>query len=92
MGAAPLPADLEAFFFPGWDFSSSKGYGLTVGQRLSSTLNHPFHARQGSVGKKTHRGRQTEEIAPDGGSDPGARRERDLRIFSASRGNRPLRV
>ena len=49
VGAAPLPPELEAF----WSrlgFLVIQGYGLTETAPIV-TLNHPFHARQGSVGK-----------------------------------------
>ena len=49
VGAAPLPAELEAF----WSrlgFLVIQGYGLTETAPIV-TLNHPFHARQGSAGK-----------------------------------------
>jgi len=49
VGAAPLPADLEAFFSD-LGFLVIQGYGLTETAPIV-TLNHPFHARQGSVGK-----------------------------------------
>ena len=48
-GAAPLPADLEAFFSE-LGFLVIQGYGLTETAPIV-TLNHPFHARQGSVGR-----------------------------------------
>src|SRR5581483_5288353 len=49
VGAAPLPPELEDF----WSrlgFLVIQGYGLTETAPLV-TLNHPFHARQGSVGE-----------------------------------------
>lgn len=49
VGAAPLAPELEAF----WSrlgFLVIQGYGLTETAPIV-TLNHPFHARQGSVGK-----------------------------------------
>jgi len=49
VGAAPLPADLEAFFSE-LGFLVIQGYGLTETAPIV-TLNHPFHARQGTVGK-----------------------------------------
>jgi long-chain acyl-CoA synthetase len=49
VGAAPLAADLEAFF-SNLGFLVIQGYGLTETAPIV-TLNHPFHARQGSVGK-----------------------------------------
>jgi long-chain acyl-CoA synthetase len=49
VGAAPLPADLEAFFSE-LGFLVIQGYGLTETAPIV-TLNHPFHARKGSVGK-----------------------------------------
>ncbi|HYL73580.1 MAG TPA: AMP-binding protein [Bryobacteraceae bacterium] len=49
VGAAPLPADLEAFFAE-LGFVVIQGYGLTETAPIV-TLNHPFHARKGTVGK-----------------------------------------
>ena len=49
VGAAPLPPDLEAFWSK-LGFLVIQGYGLTETAPIV-TLNHPFHARQGSVGK-----------------------------------------
>ncbi len=49
VGAAPLPADLE-IFFSRLGFVVIQGYGLTETAPIV-TLNHPFHARKGSVGK-----------------------------------------
>jgi long-chain acyl-CoA synthetase len=49
VGAAPLPAGLEAFFSE-LGFLVIQGYGLTETAPIV-TLNHPFHARRGSVGK-----------------------------------------
>jgi long-chain acyl-CoA synthetase len=49
VGAAPLPSDLEAFFSE-LGFLVIQGYGLTETAPIV-TLNHPFHARQGTVGK-----------------------------------------
>ena len=49
VGAAPLDPDLEAF----WGrlgFLVVQGYGLTETAPIV-TLNHPFHAAQGAVGK-----------------------------------------
>src|SRR5581483_161577 len=62
VGAAPLPADLEAFFSE-LGFLVVQGYGLTETAPLV-TLNHPFHARRGSVGKPI--GGVEVKIAPDG--------------------------
>jgi long-chain acyl-CoA synthetase len=62
VGAAPLPADLEAFFAE-LGFLVIQGYGLTETAPIV-TLNHPFHARQGSVGKPI--GGVEVKIAPDG--------------------------
>lgn len=62
VGAAPLPAELEAF----WSrlgFLVIQGYGLTETAPIV-TLNHPFHARQGSVGKPI--GGVKVKIADDG--------------------------
>src|ERR1700689_5036810 len=62
VGAAPLPADLEAFFSE-LGFLVIQGYGLTETAPIV-TLNHPFHARQGSVGKPIAGVKV--KIAPDG--------------------------
>lgn len=62
VGAAPLAADLEAFF-SNLGFLVIQGYGLTETAPIV-TLNHPFHARQGSVGKPIA-GVEV-KIAPDG--------------------------
>jgi long-chain acyl-CoA synthetase len=48
VGAAPLPPDLEAFWSK-LGYLVIQGYGLTETAPIV-TLNHPFHARQGSVG------------------------------------------
>jgi long-chain acyl-CoA synthetase len=62
VGAAPLPADLEAFFSE-LGFLVIQGYGLTETAPIV-TLNHPFHARKGSVGRPI--GGVEVKIAPDG--------------------------
>lgn len=62
VGAAPLPADLEAFFSE-LGFLVIQGYGLTETAPIV-TLNHPFHARKGSVGKPI--GGVEVKIATDG--------------------------
>lgn len=62
VGAAPLPPDLESFFSE-LGFLVVQGYGLTETAPIV-TLNHPFHARQGSVGKPIA-GVEV-KIAPDG--------------------------
>jgi long-chain acyl-CoA synthetase len=62
VGAAPLPADLESFFSE-LGFLVIQGYGLTETAPIV-TLNHPFHARRGSVGKPIA-GVEV-KIAPDG--------------------------
>jgi long-chain acyl-CoA synthetase len=49
VGAAPLAPDLEAFF-SNLGFLVIQGYGLTETAPIV-TLNHPFHARSGTVGK-----------------------------------------
>lgn len=62
VGAAPLPPDAEAF----WSrlgFLVIQGYGLTETAPIV-TLNHPFHARKGSVGKPI--GGVEVKIAEDG--------------------------
>jgi long-chain acyl-CoA synthetase len=62
VGAAPLPPDLEAFFSE-LGFVVIQGYGLTETAPIV-TLNHPFHARKGSVG--TPIGGVEVKIAEDG--------------------------
>lgn len=62
VGAAPLPASLEAFFSE-LGFLVIQGYGLTETAPIV-TLNHPFHARQGTVGKPI--GGVEVKIADDG--------------------------
>jgi long-chain acyl-CoA synthetase len=62
VGAAPLDADLEEY----WSrlgFLVVQGYGLTETAPIV-TLNHPFSAQKGSVGKPIH-GVEV-RIAPDG--------------------------
>ncbi len=62
VGAAPLDAELEQF----WSrlgFLVIQGYGLTETAPIV-TLNHPFHARKGTVGKPIA-GVEV-KIAPDG--------------------------
>lgn len=62
VGAAPLDPDLEAF----WGrlgFLVVQGYGLTETAPIV-TLNHPFHAKRGAVGKPIA-GVEV-KIAPDG--------------------------
>ncbi len=49
VGAAPLPPELETFFSE-LGFLVIQGYGLTETAPIV-TLNHPFHARKGTVGK-----------------------------------------
>ena len=61
-GAAPLPADLEAFW-ANLGFVVVQGYGLTETAPIV-TLNHPFHTSQGSVGKPI--GGVKVKIAEDG--------------------------
>ncbi len=61
-GAAPLDPELEAF----WSrlgFLVIQGYGLTETAPIV-TLNHPFHARRGTVGAPI--GGVQVKIAPDG--------------------------
>jgi long-chain acyl-CoA synthetase len=62
VGAAPLPSDLETFFSE-LGFLVIQGYGLTETAPIV-TLNHPFRARRGSVGKPI--GGVQVKIAPDG--------------------------
>jgi len=49
VGAAPLSAGLETFFSE-LGYIVIQGYGLTETAPIV-TLNHPFHARKGTVGK-----------------------------------------
>jgi long-chain acyl-CoA synthetase len=49
VGAAPLPTNLEVFFSE-LGFLVIQGYGLTETAPIV-TLNHPFHAKRGTVGK-----------------------------------------
>ena len=62
VGAAPLSADLESFFTE-LGFVVIQGYGLTETAPIV-TLNHPFHARKGTVG--TPIGGVEVKIADDG--------------------------
>ena len=62
VGAAPLDPALEDFW-GGLGFLVVQGYGLTETAPIV-TLNHPLHARKGSVGKPIH-GVEV-KIAPDG--------------------------
>jgi long-chain acyl-CoA synthetase len=62
VGAAPLPASLEAFFSE-LGFLVIQGYGLTETAPIV-TLNHPFHAKRGTVGKPI--GGVEVKIADDG--------------------------
>jgi long-chain acyl-CoA synthetase len=62
VGAAPLSAELESFFME-LGFLVIQGYGLTETAPIV-TLNHPFHARKGTVG--TPIGGVEVKIAEDG--------------------------
>ena len=62
VGAAPLSAELEQFFSE-LGFLVIQGYGLTETAPIV-TLNHPFHARKGTVGAPIA-GVEV-KIAPDG--------------------------
>ncbi|HWY48017.1 MAG TPA: AMP-binding protein [Bryobacteraceae bacterium] len=62
VGAAPLSPDLESFFTE-LGFVVIQGYGLTETAPII-TLNHPFHARKGTVG--TPIGGVEVKIAEDG--------------------------
>jgi long-chain acyl-CoA synthetase len=62
VGAAPLDADLEAYW-RGLGFLVVQGYGLTETAPIVS-LNHPFSTKQGSVGKAI--AGVDVKIAPDG--------------------------
>jgi long-chain acyl-CoA synthetase len=62
VGAAPLDPELEAFWSK-LGFLVVQGYGLTETAPIV-TLNHPLHARRGSVGKPI--GGVEVKIAPDG--------------------------
>ncbi len=61
-GAAPLEPELEAFWRK-LGFLVVQGYGLTETAPVV-TLNHPFHASKGTVGKPLHG--VDVKIAPDG--------------------------
>jgi long-chain acyl-CoA synthetase len=62
VGAAPLPAELEGFWTR-LGYLVIQGYGLTETAPIV-TLNHPFHARKGTVGAPIA-GVEV-KIAPDG--------------------------
>ena len=62
VGAAPLAPDVEEFW-SNLGFLTIQGYGLTETAPIV-TLNHPFHARRGTVG--TPIGGVEVKIAPDG--------------------------
>jgi long-chain acyl-CoA synthetase len=62
VGGAALDPELERFW-TGLGWAVIQGYGLTEAAPIV-TLNHPFHARQGTVGKPI-RGVEV-RIAPDG--------------------------
>src|SRR5579883_254870 len=62
VGAAPLPPDLEDFWTK-LGYLVIQGYGLTETAPIV-TLNHPFHARKGTVGAPIA-GVEV-KIAPDG--------------------------
>ncbi|MBZ5675862.1 MAG: AMP-binding protein [Acidobacteriia bacterium] len=62
VGAAPLAPDVEEFW-SSLGFLTIQGYGLTETAPIV-TLNHPFHARRGTVG--TPIGGVEVKIAPDG--------------------------
>ena len=62
VGAAPLPADVETFW-SNLGFLVIQGYGLTETAPIV-TLNHPFHASKGTVGKPI--GGVEVKIAEDG--------------------------
>ena len=62
VGAAPLAPELEAFF-TNLGFLVIQGYGLTETAPIV-TLNHPFHASKGTVGKPI--GGVEVKIAEDG--------------------------
>ncbi len=62
VGAAPLDSELEQFWSK-LGFLVIQGYGLTETAPIV-TLNHPFHARKGTVGKPIA-GVEV-KIAPDG--------------------------
>ena len=62
VGGAPLAQDIEAFWASrGW--LVIQGYGLTETSPVVS-VNHPFHARRGSLGKPV--GDQEVRLASDG--------------------------
>jgi long-chain acyl-CoA synthetase len=62
VGAAPLPPDVETFW-SNLGFLVIQGYGLTETAPIV-TLNHPFHASRGTVGKPI--GGVEVKIAEDG--------------------------
>ena len=62
VGAAPLAPDVEEFW-SSLGFLTIQGYGLTETAPIV-TLNHPFHARRGTVG--TPIGGVEVKITPDG--------------------------
>ncbi len=62
VGAAPLPSELEEFWSR-MGYVVIQGYGLTETAPIV-TLNHPFHARKGSVGEPI--GGVEVKIAEDG--------------------------
>jgi long-chain acyl-CoA synthetase len=62
VGAAPLPPDVETFW-SNLGFLVIQGYGLTETAPIV-TLNHPFHASKGTVGKPI--GGVEVKIAEDG--------------------------
>jgi long-chain acyl-CoA synthetase len=62
VGGAALDPDLERFW-TGLGWAVIQGYGLTEAAPIV-TLNHPFHAKQGTVGKPI--GGVEVRIAPDG--------------------------
>ena len=86
VGAAPLDAELEAFWGE-LGFAVIQGYGLTETAPIVS-LNHPFGTKRGSVGKAIA---GVEVKIADGRRDPRARRERDARLLRARRRNRRAR-
>jgi long-chain acyl-CoA synthetase len=62
VGGAHIELDLEAFW-SGLGFLVVQGYGLTETSPVVA-VNHPFHARRGSLGKAIEG--QEVRIAPDG--------------------------
>ena len=83
VGAAPLEAELEAFWGE-LGFAVIQGYGLTETAPIV-TLNHPFGTKRGSVGKAIA-GVEGEDRG--GRRDPRPGRQRHDRLLQRRRGDR----